>query len=134
MFIWKDDEYRYFVSIEWVVSFKHWKKNLVWNSHNFLLSCISVEENFIIRITFILKLCFLFFVAEWINFFYICCLYFFFALFNICLSEVALIKFLPTNNTFYVPDNTVVNETNFRTVNFKCKIKIYFCTRGLRPP
>ena len=35
-----------------IIKYIH-KKNLVWHSHNFLLLCITKEENFIIRTTFI---------------------------------------------------------------------------------
>ena len=40
------------------------KKNLVWHSHNFLLPYITVEEYFIMSITFIFKLYFLCFVVD----------------------------------------------------------------------
>ena len=40
------------------------KKNLLWHSHNFLLPYITVEEYFLISITFILNLYFLSFVAD----------------------------------------------------------------------
>ena len=43
---------------------KNGKKNLVWHSHNFLLPCITVEENFIIIISFIFNLYFLCFVVD----------------------------------------------------------------------
>ena len=36
-----------------------WNKNLVWHSHNFVFSCITVEQNFIICPPFIFKLYFL---------------------------------------------------------------------------
>ena len=39
-------------------------KNLVWHSHNFLLPYITVEEYFIISITFMFNLYFLYFVAD----------------------------------------------------------------------
>ena len=40
------------------------KKNLMWPSHNFLLLCIILEENFIISPTSIFKLCFLHFTVK----------------------------------------------------------------------
>ena len=43
---------------------KSTKKNLVWHSNNFLLHFITVEEFFIISITFIFNLYFLCFVAD----------------------------------------------------------------------
>ena len=38
--------------------FKKLKKNLMWSSHNFLLLCIILEENFVISPGFKFKLCF----------------------------------------------------------------------------
>ena len=40
------------------------KKNLVWHSYNFLLPYIKVEEYFIISITFIFNLYFIFFIVD----------------------------------------------------------------------
>ena len=40
-------------------------KNLVWHLHNFLVSCIIEEENFIIA-TFRLKFYFLLFADDWL--------------------------------------------------------------------
>ena len=42
---------------------KSTKKNLVWHSHNFLFPFITVEDFFIISITFIFNLCFPCFVV-----------------------------------------------------------------------
>ena len=50
------------------------KINLVWHSHNILLSCIIMKYNFIIKIIFIFKLYFLCFVLECFISFYIYCL------------------------------------------------------------
>ena len=45
--------------------FEHsWKKNLVWHLHNFLLSYITIDEYFVIRITFIFNFYFLCFVVD----------------------------------------------------------------------
>ena len=45
-------------------SIKYIKENLVWPSHNFLLPYITVEEYFIVSITFIFNLYFLCFVVH----------------------------------------------------------------------
>ena len=39
-------------------------ENVVWHSHNFILPCITVEEYFIISITFMFNPHFLCFVAD----------------------------------------------------------------------
>ena len=80
------------------------RKNLVWLSHNFLLSYITVEKYFIISIAFIFNL---YFLCWRITCFYNYCLEFLNLITVYCLSATAFIEFLLINDSFYTRDKTL---------------------------
>ena len=109
-------------------------KYLELHSHNYLLLCITEEENFIINKLFIFNLYFLRFVVEWITCFY--SVRIFFSLISIFCFEYIWICLISTNKRFvlYPRYNCEKIKQIFETINLKFKTKLYLCVGGRYHP